>query len=379
MKKLMALLVGIIGIVPFVANAEETTNFYKYDAGQIVNFYGNETNQNARNGLGIETIIVEDKGTSAEFVEAWLVGEVVGTSIGNTALLKDDFKTTDAYATLRNAFATADILPATGASHYDYLYDLDDAEMGLRIPTIADMVTLFGAVKTDGAEEYTFPHLTEKTLVDRNGQAQSLLEELDRVFGAISDCAESARNGVLLADRVNVTSSTNASNHAGAKYWLIKFTYDTAGKITDAKIVTEEWNPADATMRAIAPIAYVNKTADCHEETTPEYMCYVCGDEYSYIEKGTQGAGCKAVPGVTNAADCVKKVCYKCKTDEENKFKFIIDKFGKDEYATCEVVADSECNTKTGKKSYVLEFAIVAALCAISLLVVKRKDLFRTI
>jgi len=271
------------------------------------------------------------------------------------------------------------VLPATGATHYDYIYDLDDTERGLRMPTIADMVAVFGATKETGTDNYVFPNLTTKNLTDRNGQKYSLLDEFDRIYQkyAVGEQLDGLDNGILLADRIGDTSGNTVP--AGFKYYAIKFTI-TDNKVTDAKIEAVEWSSTANYKVGIIPVVSINKSADCHETPKPKYMCYICGTEPKYVEEGTQGEGCTEVPGVNKAEDCVYNVCYKCKSEtEEGKFTYKIDRYGKTEYSECEIVQDSDCNTKTGKKSYILEFAIVAALCTISLLVVKRKELFRTI
>lgn len=372
MKKLIAILIAIVCVVPFAASAEETTNYYTYNKGDIVNFYGNADEEAAREG-GLETIVADDKGANAEFVKAWLLGAAYGRTI-DTNIVRLDIKQTDAYAGYREKFAK--YIPAEDATSYDYMYNWSDSEKGFAMPTIQDMIDMFGAVKTEGVDEYTFPHLNEATLLDRNGQAQSLLDELDNVFGVSSDCFESSRNGILLADRIGVTSTTTVGT-PGAKYWIIKLTYDANDKVTDAKIVAVDWvDPPKA--YTIVPMVYFNKSADCHQTTPPGEMCYICGDEYKWLTKGDH-EGCTEYPKAKKEEECFKKVCYKCAGEEEGKFKYIIDKFGNPDYASCEVVPDGECSPITGQKSYILEFAIVAALCAISLLVVKRKDLFRTI
>ncbi|MCR4581784.1 MAG: hypothetical protein K5666_04655 [Bacilli bacterium] len=382
MKKLMAILVGILAISPFVASAEEvSTNFYTYNKGDIVNFYGSDAQKEAHQAGteegGMETIIFNDKGNTDEFVEAWLLGEYMGTSVANTKLMIKDFKTTDAYSFYREVLTNHGVLPATGATHYDYIYDLDDAERGLRMPTIADMTAVFGATKENGTDNYVFPNLTTKNLLDRNGQSYSLLDEFDRVYQRyLADGMEGLENGILLADRIGDTSGNTVPT--GFKYYAIKFTI-TDNKVTDAKIEAVEFQNVSQKI-GIIPVVSINKSADCHDTPTPKYMCYICGTEPKYVEEGTQGEGCTEVPGVSKAEDCVYNVCYKCKSEtEEGKFTYKIDRYGKTEYSECEIVQDSDCNTKTGKKSYILEFAIVAALCTISLLVVKRKELFRTI
>ena len=107
-------------------------------------------------------------------------------------------------------------------------------------------------------------------------------------------------------------------------------------------------------------------------------MCYVCGTEYKWVTKGTQDDTCTLVPNATTVEDCVPQSCYLCNNE------YVWAKDGKQD-PTCTKVdtiskeADCRKNPKTGVESHILEFAIVAALCAIALLVVKRKDLFRTI
>ena len=121
MKKLMAILVGIVGIVPFVANAEETANYYTYNKGDVVNFYGLKEDQDAKNGKGIETFIFEDKGATDEFVQAWTIGMTGSTQI-TTSFMKKDFKESDQYADFLNSPFIKKYAPAADAEKFDYIY-----------------------------------------------------------------------------------------------------------------------------------------------------------------------------------------------------------------------------------------------------------------
>ena len=360
MKRLLCAIAMLVAFIPFVGvkALNETTNYYSYKKGQIVNFYPNATEEAARNKKALETMIVEDKDTSSRFIKVWIMGGGVysGSSADQTAAFINQYKT--AYIDLLSKAKAADglgVFPTTGAETDEkdnYMINFNDTSKGMDLITLDDLKTMFGdalspvltattgttdpsAALVDNTDNYT---LSDVEIVNRVGEKTSLYDELELVVAVAKKIDEAgAKRGFYVLER-------NASG--GIKQmWIAEFTWngnDISG-IQLRKAVTADAN----TTYLFMPTVYVNKTADCHEET-PENHCYKC-------------------------------------VNENGKFIFKWTTAGDKEVEKCEVQNDitskKDCSelVKTGVESHILEFAIVAALCVIALIVVKRKDLFKTI
>lgn len=347
MKKILAAIAMLLVAVPFVkANAlNETTNYYNYKKGQIVNFYSNKAKEDKHLSEATEVFIVEDKDTSDRFVKVWFLGgyasdqrpvrRMIATGAPYTTFrnYKSDTDRNNPYVASINylnndGFETGLQDDAAG----NYFYDFDDDAKGLDLLTIAELKAILGEDMVKESEtKYT---INNKVIVNREEAQVKFYDELEKMIAVMNKTGVEGYTTYWLGD---VTSDK--------KVWALQLTLDANNKITAVTVEPLTYDDTDGATnpaRAFAWTMYANKTADCHKEE-------------------------------------VKKHCYKCKATEEGKFTWIITTENDSKIETCEIVPDAECNPKTGSKSHLLEFSIVAALCAISLLVVRRKDLFRTI
>ncbi len=131
--------------------------------------------------------------------------------------------------------------------------------------------------------------------------------------------------------------------------WVVKFQKNDAGEVTNA---TVEQVPIDqgnfvngspTTTYAYMPVLYVDKTKDCIErDAADKFACYECDDDYVWTEVGTQGASCKKIDKIKVQKSCVK-------------------------------------NVKTGIDEYFVQFGMIAGVCALALVIVNRKNLFKSV
>ena len=362
MKKILAAMAMLLAVVPFVGSAlNETTNYYNYTKGQIVNFYRNQESEAAHKGEANEVIILEDKDTSNRFVKAWLLGGYMAsnedpyvyrftTNPPKTLTFKQTKGTQydQAYSGLINELGRMGFQDGTENDTYNYFYKFDDATKGIDLISLEELQDVFEVEEITGAattygKKY---RIKDKTMLNRDETTITLYKEFEK-FTKIADATKlkGIKNGIW----TSTVASTNATT-GDAYVYAIKFTFDANEEITDVTIEPVKAcgdpysRPADEPY-AFVPVVWVNKTADCHEAPTP------------------------------------KEYCYKCKKTEEGQFEWVILKENDSKIGdVCELAEDQKkCNPNTGSKSHLLEFSIVAALCAISLLVVRRKDLFRTI
>ena len=359
MKRLLCAIAMLVAFIPFVGvkALNETTNYYSYKKGQIVNFYPNATEEAARNKNALETMIIEDKDTSSKFIKAWIMGGGVysGSAYATPEAFLNQYKTS--YITLLSTAAPngLGVFPTTGAETDEkdnYMISFNDTKKGMDLITLDDLKTMFGdalspvltattgttdpsAALVDNTDNYT---LSDVEIVNRVGEKTSLCDELELVVAVAKKIDEAgAKRGFYVLER----------NSAGEveQIWLAEFTW-TGDDISGITLRLAEDADKNTTYLFL-PTVYVNKTADCHEET-PENHCYKC-------------------------------------VNENGKFIFKWTTAGDKEVEKCEVQNDitskKDCSelVKTGVESHILEFTIVAALCVIALIVVKRKDLFKTI
>ena len=376
MKRFLCAIAMLVAFIPFVGvkAINETTNYYSYKKGQIVNFYPNATAEAEKDRKALETIIVEDKDTSSRFIKAWSMSGA-GIAVGNTSNA----------AAMNSAISTAKtnageaLTQGTGAyggfgkyrptegteAEEQYFINFTDTTKGMNLLTIDDLSTMFsndfianpylgGAGGPTGNNPVSgnagMYQLTNADIVDRNGKTVKLYDELDLVVSVAKLAFQGSTYGDLKGFVVlgEIQDPTSQTAHGSTIPWLYlaDFTFDANGNISDIVLT-----PAadDANVKGnymVLPTFYVNKTADCHEEEVPT-KCYKCVNEngkyiFKWVKEGTQDARCEEVKDITSKDSCSELV-------------------------------------KTGIESHILEFAIVAALCAIALIVVKRKDLFKTI
>lgn len=198
---------------------------------------------------------------------------------------------------------------------------------------------LLNAINTQAAGFSKARSLDELSLIT--------LDELKTVFGATA--SEDGTTYTIDATKwAKAFEVLEVGSHKDGLYtqtvendevWIVKFTRDTDEKIT---AITVEKEPVETAVNyAIVPVLYFNKADDCQgRDTAKDYACYSCDDEYTWTKIGSQAETCKLVEKVNAKSECVK-------------------------------------NPKTGVKEYIVEFGIIAGVCAIALAVVKRKELFR--
>lgn len=353
MKRFMAFIAVLVLCLPLFGTKAltESTNYATYKKGQIVNFYRNHVSEEARASEdgAVETIVLEDKGTSDKFVRVLLLAQTGGSAYYDG--VTDKIVGSQAWVDYTSALGEFEF---EQDAPYDYIksYGNADNEDDITWLTLDEAVDLFGATKVNDTK-YNID-ITKST-----GDANSDLKTLKDVFELVAKGTTYGKNGFFLGTTV------------GNNVWVVKFA-TTGEEVTGATI---EQVAKTSNTYGYLGVGYMNKTADCHEVS---YACYVCDGTYGMMVEGSQGETCTIVPNVTKAEDCVAKYCYNCNDTYVWKTEGTQD-------ATCTkvdtVTSEANCvkSPKTGLESHVLEFAIVAALCAIALLVVKRKDLFRTI
>lgn len=125
----------------------------------------------------------------------------------------------------------------------------------------------------------------------------------------------------------------------GTEVTVIDLTYDAAGNIT---AITSKKVSTSTNEYAVILTLPVNKTYECVDRNEASYACYSCNDEYIWTKVGSQAETCALVTNVASKSKCSK-------------------------------------NPKTGIKEYAIELTGVIALCAVALVIAKKKDLFKAI
>ena len=358
MKKILGVIAMLVAMLPFAVRAEVTpVSYEKYNVGDIVNFYRNQEEKNRGiEASGTETIVIQDAGASSKYVKVLMVSASYGNDGSGTTykpgrLFQNDSDTKIIGSTYWRDFKTNKMRDydtnAMGA--------IDDTDSAYSLNYIS--VNELKALTTVDASG----NISDKQLPMPDGTKVSLFDMFTRV-------AYDEDEGIRPVGKNGFFTSTIE----GDQVYVVAFTM-TGNKVTGAKLekVSTTQSPKPY---AVVVTGFFDKTFDCHYAPA----CYVCGTEYKWVNKGTQDDTCTLVPNVTTVEDCVPQSCYLCNNE------YVWAKDGKQD-PTCTKVdtiskeADCRKNPKTGVESHILEFAIVAALCAIALLVVKRKDLFRTI
>ncbi len=353
-NKFMKILATVAAVVlPFasVSALTESTNYYTYSTGQQVNFYVNQAEEQARGGGGVTGLIMEDKGATDKFVYTFaysIIGSSSDYSLANKTLVT---LMTDKYK----------ITAGTSEEGNDYVQDYQNATMISK----DEAIKLFDA-KEESATSYTID--VDKQILSQDG---STYITLGSIFQTIGDALSGSAKGKV--------SGFVTSTEENGKIWAVTFSYTTgAASVTNAKLVQINEDDFDDTY-AVMPMLYFNKTADCHEKTVPSLQCYVCTDgSYTWSDGSNVDTNtCKPDTSITTESQCTKHACYDCSG------KYTWTEVGKQD-SSCKLIPDvtseSKCvvSPKTGVSSHIVEFGIVAAICAAVLLVVKRKDIFKT-
>ena len=368
MKKILSIIAMLVAMIPFIGvKAVATPTSYEvYKTGDIVNFYRNQNEKDSGNeAAGTETIILSDAGKDSKYVKAFMISAPTGESGSGTGtyypggLYQDESDT----KIIGSRYWTKMVEPLALQYDTNALAAITDKTSEYAINYIS--VDEIKALTTVDASN----NIQDKELSLADGTKTTLFAMFTRV--AYDEDGDPVGSGAGL-------NGFYTSTIEGNQVWVVRFTI-TGNKVTGAKL-QKVGTTGNSTPYAVVPVAYFDKTFDCHYAAP---ACYVCGTEYKWIKQGTQDKTCKLVPNATSVEDCVPQACYICE-EEGGKSKYIWTKEGT-QGSKCKkqenITTAANCipNPKTGIESHILEFAIVAALCAIALLVVKRKDLFRTI
>lgn len=313
MKKLMNMIMALLIFVPFIT-VKAAENVYQ--AGEVVNFYAYEGD-----ARGTESVILEDKGANDKYVKVLLTGFSVNktefpykdVALGYTA---ESFETSGGYKAL---------LDALNRSHEDAEPGLDAldghakpiSEAGnLTTITLEELINVFGATSADGGETYSID-----------------VAKWGNVFDGTILISGGFYTATMTEDKTQV--------------WTVVFTRNTTTNDLEAinvvKKPVEGERAEDGTpiVYGYIPVVYMDKTYDCkHGNLQTENVCYDCGEDYVWDVVGSRDKECKVIGKITNEASCVKP-------------------------------------PKTGINEYIIEFGAVAGICAIILIAIKKKDLFR--
>lgn len=316
MKKLMVTLMAILMLVPMTnVFADE----YKvYSPGEVVNFFAYEGDQN-----GYTTVILEDKGSSDEYVKVLLTGFALNstsypyqdTTSGYTG---ETFEKSGGYALLTDGI-NRDLNALDGHAK-------PISESGnLSTITLDDLVNIFGATPSADGETYTIDVAKWKS-----------------VFEGLASTITSG--GIYTSTPVETDTT---------KIWTILFQKNATSQ--ELESITVEKKPIAAEPGAdgspivygYVPVVYMNKKYDCKggdtstTTTDPTSVCYDCGEDYIWDQENTHDE-CTVIEKIKESSDCVKV-------------------------------------PKTGVEEYIIEFGAIAGICAVILIIIKKKDLFRQI
>ena len=353
MKKILGVIAMLVAMLPFagVQAVANPVSYAKYNIGDVVNFYRNQNEKNdGSEAAGTETIVIQDAGADSKYVKVLMISNSYSSQTNGYLFNTGETKIPGSF--YWNAMITQ-----------NFYNDYDDNAMG----AVTDTESAFAI------NYISVPELKALTTVDNSGNISNKdLKMPDgstvKLFDMFTKVAYSELGGLSLGGRNGFYTSTIEGNEV----YVVAFTL-TNNKVTAAKLEKVSTTNS-AKPYAVVGTGYFDKTFDCHYVPA----CYICRTEYKWATKGSQDESCTLVPNVTSVEDCVPQSCYLCNND------YVWAKDGTQD-PTCTKVetiskeADCKPNPKTGVESHILEFAIVAALCAIALLVVKRKDLFRTI
>lgn len=206
-------------------------------------------------------------------------------------------------------------------------------------------------------EQYISPYTLDSAKDIHSNIRYITLEELQTAFGATYDQAtdtyviDAAKWGKVFIDNgftANINASkgfyTSTYDVANDYVWVVTYKYDSTdlstANITD--IIVKKVS-MDNNEYGYLPVIYFDETYDCHYvESQEDYACYACGEDYTWTEVGKQAETCTLVESIKTKSKCAK-------------------------------------NVKTGIEEYALEFVGIIAVCAVALVIVKRKELFRSI
>lgn len=265
---------------------------------------------------GSRTIILHDDGANSQYVKVLMTGLVYATS-------EPWMDELDEHAgTKPNEFHKLD--------GYNKLMDQINTKLNgapyarnvseeLSLLTFEDLVDVFG-ITASGDKKYT---------LDWN--------KWGKVFSQVPTSSQ----GIY----------TQSTTEDGKELWVIKFQKDESQNVTGATVETipavtkteADQQPSTTTNYAYIPVVYADKTYDCVErDAGDKFSCYDCNGEYVWTAIGEQDPSCTEVEDAKTQSTCVK-------------------------------------NVQTGVNQYFVQFGIIAGLCALALVAVNRKNLFKKI
>ena len=264
---------------------------------------------------GSRTIILTEEGANSQYVRVLVTGLVYTTSDPWMDELDEQAKHSPSDLKNIKGFQGMQSQINTQLQGAPYARNASE-EVGLL--TLDDLRNVFGATPS-GDDKYTLDW-----------------EKWGHVFGQIPTSSQGIYTQSITEDGKNV--------------WVIKFQKGEDGTVTGATVeqtpavVKAEDSHASTTDKyAFIPVLYADKTYDCVErDAGDKFSCYDCNGEYVWTAIGEQDPSCTEVEDAKTQSTCVK-------------------------------------NVQTGVNQYFVQFGIIAGLCALALVAVNRKNLFKKI
>ncbi len=307
------------GIVAALAFIPVVANAASYKVGDYVNYAGSESDWSAFHAAGTQEQILdfwENTGVGTLYLGEGHTGYNRSLSLVANTLISGVANSVSS-GTLYNKVVAENRKEAV--SPYGYATTATDG-IDVEIATLADITALFG--------------------VSTAGQTVELNDKNLAVFQIMTADKETLDED----DTVYIFTKSEDSATAG-NYFAIKLTRADS-VVTKAELVSHA--VADTTIFAgLFSVIEMNKDYVCTEAPESSYVCYECTTEDNQTEylwriEGSQPDNCKKSTKITSKAKCVK-------------------------------------SPKTGVDNYLIPAAVVLAVCAIVLTVLKRKDAFKAI
>lgn len=339
-QKLLAILAAASLIMPyttvFAARGEDcaSTNSCKtYTAGQLENFLINDEQVKEYDGgdltTGVYGEIIEDKGASSQYAKVLFyglmrpyseiyLGQLTGGSIKEPKV--DLFAETKVEYGQQGKYY---IQP----SHAKTLAG-EPNEIEFDLPTTKDFETMWGATYDQTTKKYTID-VTKIPDQFKNKIINDMAVSIEIARQGKEEHADDIKYGLLTGD-------VDKEN---------KLVYVVLFDVQDGIIkgATMEQVPSDEPYYFMMPVVSLDKTYICSEQNQETYSCYTCSEgEYSWLKDGEQAETCQKIAEIDVKSKCVK-------------------------------------NAKTGVKDYMVEFVGIVGICAVALVITKRKDLFKSI
>lgn len=307
MKKIMAILTALMLVLPFTGvNAATRVNgsVREYQVGDEINFYRSAAEKaTGSTQAGQSTIVIDTEKVDGKYIKVLAVAP---------------FVTSDLYFDENIEDAPTATVRKNHISHIEQISEYPwesakDLTSTLTYISLEEVKSAFGA---------TYDQTTDTYVIDATK------------WGEILSTAAFGSKGFY-------TSTYDIENNY---VWAVTFEYDSTDIATaNVNGIVVKKVAMDKSEYAYVPVVYFDETYDCHYvETTENYACYSCGEDYTWIEVGKQAETCTLVEKAKTKKDCIKTI-------------------------------------PTGVEEYILEFVGIVAICVVALVIVKRKELFRGI